>query len=114
MLQAYDIKPEFQILEPLGYLDMLNFVSGSSLVITDSGGLQKESFFLKKCCVIVRKDTEWTELTDAGYAQLAGYGLDSILAAVEMGINKKRSFSEKFYGEGKAASIIVDTLSEQR
>jgi UDP-GlcNAc3NAcA epimerase len=113
MLQAYSIKPEFQILEPLGYLDMLNFVSGSSLVITDSGGLQKESFFLKKCCVIVRRDTEWTELTDAGYAQLAGYGRDSIVAAVETGMNKRMSFAERFYGDGKAASIIVDTLLEQ-
>jgi len=110
MLQAYDLKPKFKIIKPLGYLDMLKFVFDSSLVITDSGGLQKESFFLKKCCAIVRKDTEWTELINAGYAMLAGYDPIIINDKINKLLNTKLSFSEKFYGDGNAAKIITNTL----
>jgi len=110
MLDIYALKPEFKIIDPLGYLDMLKFVSASSLVITDSGGLQKESFFLKKYCVIVRKDTEWTELTDAGYAILAGYDQISINAAVNKLLNKNLSFTEEFYGDGNASNEILSIL----
>jgi UDP-GlcNAc3NAcA epimerase len=101
-----------KILTVIGARPQFIKAAAVSKMFAKKGTLQKESFFLKKCCVIVRKDTEWTELTDAGYAQLAGYGLDSILAAVETGMNKKMSFAEKFYGDGKAANIIVHTLSE--
>jgi len=114
MLQAYGLKPEFEIIEPLGYLDMLKFVSDSSLVITDSGGLQKESFFLKKCCVIVREDTEWTELTNAGYAELAGYEPNKIINAIKNLSEKTMPFDEKFYGDGNASAIIAHTLLEKK
>lgn len=114
MLQIYNIKPEFKIIEPLGYLDMLKFVSDSSLVITDSGGLQKESFFLKKCCVVIREDTEWTELTEAGYSILAGYASNTINEAVAKLLNSKLSFAEKFYGDGNASMIITNIMMEQK
>ena len=92
---------------------MLKFVSDSSLVITDSGGLQKESFFLKKYCVVIRNDTEWTELTNARYAILAGYDRNIISEAVTKLLNTKLSFTEKFYGNGNASAIITNTLLEQ-
>lgn len=111
MLQAYNLKPAFKIIEPLGYLDMLKFVSDSSLVITDSGGLQKESFFLKKGCVVIRKDTEWVELVNAGYAELAGYNANVIIDSVTKILNRAMSFDEDFYGNGNAADIIVNTIS---
>jgi UDP-GlcNAc3NAcA epimerase len=110
MLDIYNIKPEFKLIEPLGYLDMLEFVSGSSLVITDSGGLQKESFFLGKCCAIVRNDTEWVELVDAGYAALTGYEQPNIIDETNHLLNKKMSFCEKFYGDGNASNLIKDIL----
>ena len=110
MLRAYDLRPEFKITEPLGYLDMLKFVSGSSLVITDSGGLQKESFFLKKYCAVIRNDTEWTELTDAGYAITTGYDPNAVNKAVTELLNTKLSFNEKFYGDGNAAAKILKTI----
>jgi UDP-GlcNAc3NAcA epimerase len=110
MLDIYNIQPEFKIIEPLGYLDMLAFVSGSSLVITDSGGLQKESYFLGKCCAIVRNDTEWVELVDAGYATLTGYEQYKIMDVTNNLLNKKMSFCEKFYGDGNASQLITDKL----
>ena len=113
MLQSFELEPEFKIIEPLGYLDMLNFVSGSALVITDSGGLQKEAYFLKKCCVIIRNDTEWTELTNAGYAMLAGYDLTVIKETVTKLLDTKLSFAEQFYGDGGASTIITNMLLGQ-
>lgn len=92
MLDTYNIQPEFKIIDPLGYLDMLEFVSGSSLVITDSGGLQKESYFLGKCCAIVRNDTEWVELVDAGYAALTGYEQHNIVNITNKLLNTKNEF----------------------
>jgi len=113
MLQTYCLKPEFKIIEPLGYLDMLKFVSDSSLVITDSGGLQKESFFLKKYCVIIRNETEWSELRNAGYAILSGYDQNVIRDAVDKLLDKKMSFTEIFYGDGNASTLIANTLLKQ-
>jgi UDP-GlcNAc3NAcA epimerase len=114
MLDIYNIKPEFKIIEPLGYLDMLEFVFGSSLVITDSGGLQKESYFLGKCCAVIRNDTEWVELVDAGYASLTGYEQSKIIDVTNNLLNKKMRFCEKFYGDGNAANLIKDILLNEK
>jgi UDP-GlcNAc3NAcA epimerase len=110
MLEIYNIRTEFKIIDPLGYLDMLEFVSNSMLTITDSGGLQKESYFLKKCCAVVRNDTEWLELVDNGYAQLTGYNRNNIINIVTDLLNKKMNFGEKFYGDGHASELITNKL----
>jgi UDP-GlcNAc3NAcA epimerase len=112
MLEIYNINPEFKIIDPLGYLDMLEFVSNSSLVITDSGGLQKESYFLKKCCAVVRNDTEWIELIDNGYTKLTGYNQNNIVNVVNDLLGKKMDFCENFYGDGHASEIITNKLLE--
>ena len=54
-------------INPVGYLDMINLLSHSSIVLTDSGGLQKEAFFFAKPCVTLRNETEWVELVDGGF-----------------------------------------------
>jgi UDP-GlcNAc3NAcA epimerase len=114
MLDVYNIKPEFKIINPLGYLDMLEFVSNSLLTITDSGGLQKESYFLKKCCAVVRNDTEWVELIDNGYAQLTGYNRSNIINVVTNLLNKKMNFCEQFYGNGHASELITNELLKSK
>lgn len=61
------IAPEFTIIDPVGYFDMIELLKRCSLVITDSGGLQKEAYFFKKPCVTLRNETEWVELLDNGF-----------------------------------------------
>lgn len=71
-----------RLIDPVGYFDMLRLVDGSRLVLTDSGGLQKEAYWSGKPCVILRKETEWVELTNPGQNQLVGHQKEAILNAV--------------------------------
>lgn len=94
--------------DPLGYLDMLKLIQASKLVLTDSGGLQKEAYFLGKPCVTLREETEWTELVDAGVNVLTGS--DSQLIAEALRINNHGDMSEGIYGSGDAAGFIARDL----
>jgi UDP-GlcNAc3NAcA epimerase len=60
----------FKIIDPVGYFDMINLIQNSNLVVTDSGGLQKEAFFFRKFCITTREQTEWVELVDNGNASI--------------------------------------------
>ena len=80
------------------------------MVITDSGGLQKEAYFCKKMCVTVRDNTEWTELLGAGVNIIAGTKYESIITAYERAKTLHPSFSNSFYGDGNSASIIVTEI----
>lgn len=77
------------IVEPLGYLQMLSLIKNSKLVITDSGGLQKEAFMLNKYCLTLREETEWVELVDNGYNTLVGSKEEIILKQFYHYIEKK-------------------------
>lgn len=105
------LKVEFLIIEPVGYFNMIELIKHCTLVITDSGGLQKEAFFLKKHCVTLRDETEWSELIDQGYNELAGADKKKIIDSVKKMLEKKSGFSANLYGLGKASKIIVDTIS---
>ena len=71
-----------KIIDPVGYLDMISLTEGSSIVLTDSGGLQKESVWLSKPCVTLRETTEWTETLESGWNILAGSDIEQISKAV--------------------------------
>jgi UDP-GlcNAc3NAcA epimerase len=74
--------PGLRLIKPIGFLDMLQLVSNARMVLTDSGGVQKEAFFLDTPCVTLRQETEWTETVEAGANVLAGLDRDRILSAV--------------------------------
>lgn len=79
IIEKLQIKLSFSPIEPVGYFDMIELLKRCSFVISDSGGLQKEAYFFKKHCLIIRDETEWTELVDLGYNNIVGYDKDYIL-----------------------------------
>lgn len=97
-----------RFIEPVGYLEMIYLLDKCSLVMTDSGGLQKEAFFFRKYCITLRNETEWTELVDHEYNALAGNSYDKIMQAYRE--QPHPDFSTLLYGDGHAAKVIVDTL----
>ena len=112
-MQEFGIAPRrVKIVEPLGYLEMIGLVRSSQGVFTDSGGLQKEAFFLKKPCVTLRTETEWTELVDLGVNIVAGIEADAIVAAWQALRSRSADWSARPYGEGNAGKRIVSTLVE--
>lgn len=107
-----DIAVKFKVIEPIGYLEMLTLISNSRLVLTDSGGLQKEAFFLNKYCITMREETEWVELLEGGYNFLVGAKADSIIEAFKILEGKKFNKQHNFYGKGDASQKIVDAIYE--
>ena len=108
VLNEFNLKSKIDFIEPMGYLSLLKSLNNCELVITDSGGLQKEAYFAKKKCLTVRTETEWTELTKSGVSILTEP--ESILKNLELLRGKKCDFSTNFYGDGMSSSIIFDSI----
>ena len=109
-LEALGLNLECTVIEPVGYLEILRLLKNCSLVMTDSGGLQKEAYFFKKPCVCLREETEWIELRDSGYIALAGSDTGKIISSFRNYKKLSSSFSEKYFGDGKAAANIVNEI----
>ena len=104
------MKLQFTVIDPVGYFDMIEMLKHCSLVMTDSGGLQKEAFFFAKHCITLRDETEWVELVHGGFNKLAGADYSNILSSFEEMRNKKSDFNVNLYGGGKATDNIVNEL----
>ncbi|MCC2638015.1 MAG: UDP-N-acetylglucosamine 2-epimerase [Moraxellaceae bacterium] len=102
--------PNITLLDPVGYFDMLALLKGCSLVMTDSGGLQKEAYFFARPCITLRDETEWVELVTAGANVLVGADPDKIQAAVTAMAARAVDFRGDLYGGGRAAARIADIL----
>ncbi len=102
------------IIDPVGYLNMVWLINACKLIITDSGGLQKEAYFFAKPCITLRKETEWVELVDVGVNQLVEPTECNIVTAINSYKDfASSSFSNKIYGKGDASiNIIKKLLSE--
>lgn len=109
-IRENSISADFAVVDPVGYLEMIYLIKNCKLVMTDSGGLQKESFFFKKPCVILRDETEWGELIDNKFAVLAGTNSRSIYNCYKKIINKRLDFNVELYGNGNASEIIVKEI----
>lgn len=97
------------VIEPLGYLDMVELERNARVIATDSGGVQKEAYFHGIPCVTLRDETEWVELVEEGVNVLVGAAADAIVAAVLDG-PPIRSAAKGLYGEGDAAQRIAAVL----
>ena len=101
-----------RFIAPVGYLEMLYLLGDCSLVLTDSGGLQKEAYYMGKYCVTLRNETEWTELVDCGYNRIVGTVPAVILPTVHELFAKTPEFPVELYGDGHASELIAKTLHQ--
>lgn len=105
-----DLAKHVKLIEPIGYLDMVQLEKFASLIATDSGGVQKEAFFYQVPCVTLRDETEWVELIEAGWNRLAPpNNSQCILSAIDSSLGQ---LGELFnpYGDGKSAPKIASAL----
>ncbi len=98
------------LIDPVGYFEMVWLLDHCQLVMTDSGGVQKEAFFFGKACVTMRDQTEWVELIDAGVNELVGANKKKIVEAATRNIGREVRDTEHLYGGGEASQSIVDEL----
>ena len=100
-----------RIIQPVSYLEMTFLEKNSKIIITDSGGVQKESHFFRKPCIVLRKETEWVELVKNGTAMLADADSAKITAAFNFLISKAPKLDYPgFYGDGKSADFILKEI----
>jgi len=104
------LSEKIKLIDPVGFLDILCLQMASTIIITDSGGMQKEAFFQKKPCVTVRTETEWVELLEGGHNRLAIPEQDSILQKVHDAIDAPLDWSIELYGDGNSSEIIAEAL----
>lgn len=101
------VPENIKLIQPVGYLTMLLLISKSRAIITDSGGLQKEAFWLEKPCITLRKETEWIETLVGGWNKLVDADPDLILEAVK---NLPQKYPESEFGKpesGNSASEFI-------
>jgi len=113
LLTEINQNKNFKIIPPTGFLDIISLEKNARLIITDSGGLQKEAFFFQKPCVILREQTEWIEIVENGNALIAGANELKIISSVET-LFKRTDFTyPNLYGDGNAANFICKKITEE-
>lgn len=110
LLQKAGLTLNVHVINPVGYLEMLWLLKQTDLVLTDSGGVQKEAFFFQKPCVTMRDQTEWVELLEIGANVLVGADKDKIMTAVSESRGRKIIDESQLYGGGKASQRIAQEL----
>jgi UDP-GlcNAc3NAcA epimerase len=110
IIASNDLHPNVIITEPLGYFDMIQLLQNCSLVITDSGGLQKEAFFFGKHCLTTREQTEWVELVEEGYNTIVGTDSTKITELAKQKLHAPFPQKKNLYGNGKACDTICEYL----
>lgn len=99
-----------KIIPPAGFLDIIALEKNARLMITDSGGLQKEAFFFQKPCVILREQTEWIEIVENGNARLAGSN-EALIVQHSIDLLEKSDYTyPSLFGDGEAAKFICSKI----
>ncbi|AIY78799.1 UDP-N-acetylglucosamine 2-epimerase [Clostridium botulinum 202F] len=101
-----------KIIDPVGYLEMISLQENSAKIVTDSGGVQKEAYFLKKPCITMRDETEWIETVENGWNVIVGSDSNKILNAIE-NFNPTGTPASAF-GDGDTSSKITDIIQNYK
>lgn len=113
-LDELGLKPQgaLTLVEPVGYLEMVALERAARIILTDSGGMQKEAIFHSTRCVTLRNETEWVETVEAGWNVLAGADPAAITSAVERFEGAGEAEPPKLYGDGHAGKTIASLVTE--
>jgi UDP-N-acetylglucosamine 2-epimerase len=111
-LASSDLEPagNVQVIQPVGYLEMLALERNARMVLTDSGGVQKEAYLLGVPCVALREETEWPETQDGGWNVAAGTDTERILEAAHR--PRPKGEPRQMFGDGHAAERMVQLLRD--
>jgi UDP-GlcNAc3NAcA epimerase len=97
------------LIDPVDYLDMIMLEKNAKIILTDSGGIQKEAYFHRVPCITLREETEWVETLRSGWNQIAGFKTENILEC----INYEPERAEiKEYGDGHASEKILNAITK--
>ncbi len=109
---GYQADPHLRIIDPVGYLDMLMLEQNARLIVTDSGGVQKEAYFFAVPCLTLREETEWVETVEAGWNRLVGADRATIIEAAHT--FEPIGSPPPVFGDGQASDRIAALLHENR
>lgn len=101
-----------KIIEPVSFLEMTQLEKHAQLIVTDSGGVQKESYFFQKPCVIMRPETEWVEIVETGAATLADADTATILKTAQQYLKQPPASFPTIFGDGHAAEFMLQKMTE--
>ena len=101
-----------KVIDPIGYLEMLMLEENSKMIVTDSGGVQKEAYFMGKPCITMRDETEWVETVACGWNVVVGTDKNNILDNIRN--FKPTSIQQAIFGDGNAAQKILNIINERR
>jgi len=100
-----------RLIPAVSFLDMIGLEAGADLILTDSGGVQKEAWFMEKPVVVLREETEWVEIIEAGNGILTGPNSEKIIQAAQNYLEAPPGEYPPIFGDGKAARQILNVLS---
>jgi UDP-N-acetylglucosamine 2-epimerase len=109
LIEELGVPEGLRLLEPIGHADATALTKSAAAVLTDSGGLQKEAYWLETPCITMRDETEWIETVETGWNRLTGADPAAIEAAVDAALRERPPHPE-LYGDGHSAARIVDHL----
>lgn len=116
LLQKLEKQKHIKIIQPLGYHETIKLIKNAALVLTDSGGMQKEAFWLKTPCITLRENTEWPETVNLGVNHLVGADTEKIVERTNKILSEREKIAERFkklpnpFGNGNASQKILNTI----
>ena len=108
-----DLLKHVKVVDPMQYAEFIQLLSEARLVITDSGGVQKEAYFFKKPCIILRPQTEWVEIVETGSAVITDANESAIIEAVNSFFSGKSLKFPPVFGDGHAAEFMAQEILNQ-
>lgn len=105
-------KPGIFVIPPVSFIEMIALEKNADIVVTDSGGVQKEAYFMEKPCLIMLEETPWVELIASNNARLVGNDYNLLCEGALHYLNQKPTEFEKLYGDGKSANFICEKIIE--